>query len=288
MSFDIYQSVTNSIIEAIEAGHTAEKFQMPWSGFSSMPTNAATENHYRGINIPVLWVAQLKHGYKSGTWATYKQWQERGAQVRKGEKASQIVFWKSYDIGPQGEDDEAETRAFAKWSAVFNADQVDGYEFKESRQQDNAEILETAEQFMTATGADIRKGGLLACYHREGDYIALPDMSLFHDTETSTASEAYYSTTFHELTHWTGAAQRLERDKGKKYGDPAYAFEEIIAELGAAMLSAKLGITNSARADHAQYVDGWLKALKNDKKFIFSAASQAQKAADYLMGKAAI
>lgn len=193
------------------------------------------------------------------------------------------MFWKEIEIEPQGDDEEGETRMFARWSVVFNADQVDGFEIPVSGDgKGEAEILEGAESFLKATGADIRQGGSRACYDRTGDYIALPDRGLFHDTDTSTATEGFYSTALHELTHWSGAPHRLNREKGKSFGDSAYAFEELTAELGAAMLCASLGITGSTRADHAQYIDGWLKALKDDKKFIFAAASQAQKAADYL------
>jgi antirestriction protein ArdC len=282
---DIYQTVTNAIIAAIEAGQTAEKFEMPWSGFSAIPLNAQTGKTYRGVNIPVLWATQMNKGYKSGYWGTYKQWQERGAQVRKGEKAAQIVFWKSFDVEPQGDNEEGETRMFARWSSVFNADQVEGFTIPiEEKATGEAAIIESAEQFMADTGADIRKGGARAYYDRREDYIALPDMNLFHDTKTSTATEAYYSTACHELVHYSGAAHRLDREKGSKFGNAEYAFEELVAELGAAMLCATLGITSGIRPDHAQYIDGWLKALKSDKKFIFSAASQAQKAADYLTG----
>lgn len=279
---DIYQSVTTAIIAAIESGQTAEKFVMPWAGFHTLPMNACTGKTYRGINIPVLWAQQMGKSYQSGYWGTYKQWQEVGAQVRKGEKGTSIVFWKLLDVEPEDDNDEAETRMFARWSVVFNADQVEGFEIPTEERQGTARMIETAEDFMTATGATIRTGGTRAYYHRREDYIALPDRDIFHDTPTSTATEAYYSTALHELTHWTGAAQRLDRKKGKHYGDADYAFEEMIAELGAAMSCAMLGITSSTRPDHAHYIDGWLKALKSDKRFIFSAASHAQKAIDYL------
>lgn len=279
---DIYQTVTDSIITAIESGQTAEKFVMPWDGMSSLPLNACTGKSYRGINIPMLWVHQLEKGYRSGHWGTYRQWQEQGAQVRKGQKGAGIVFWKLLDIEPEKDNDEAETRMFAKWSVVFNADQVDGFELPVTKSQGTAETIESAESFMSATGVTIQRGGTGAYYHAGSDYIALPDQDGFYDTPTSTATEAYYSTALHELTHWTGAPKRLDRKKSRKFGDANYAFEELVAELGAAMLCAMLGITSSTRADHAQYIDGWLKALKSDKRFIFSAASQAQKAADYL------
>ena len=282
MKEDIYQSVTNEIIQAIEAGQTADKFQMPWTGYNSIPMSADSQKSYRGVNIPMLWVHQLKGGYKSGLWGTYKQWLEKGAQVRKGEKGSHIVFWKTLDIAAKDDNEEAETRMFARWSVVFNADQVDGFTISEAKHEGEAANITAADEFVIGSGAVIKPGQDRAFYHKTEDYIGIPDMSRFHDTKTSSATEAYYSTLLHELTHWTGANHRLERAKGKRFGDHDYAFEELVAELGSAMLCATLGITGSTRADHAQYIDGWLKALRDDKRFIFSAASQAQKAVDYL------
>ena len=280
---EIYQAVTDSIIAAIEAGQTAEKFQLPWSGFSAIPMNAQTKNSYRGVNIPILWASQLQAGFASGYWGTYKQWQERGAQVKKGAKGTKIVFWKEIEIEPHGDNEESESRMFARWSVVFNADQVEGFEIPmPNKAKGTAEILDEAESFIQATGAKIHYSGTRAYYDHKADAITLPERALFRDTQTRTATEGFYSTALHELTHWSGAPQRLNREKGKAYGDSAYAFEELVAELGAAMLCASLGITGSTRADHAQYIDGWLKALKSDKKFIFAAASQAQKSADYL------
>lgn len=282
MKEDIYQSVTNSIIEAIESGQTADKYQMPWAGYNSIPMNATSGKAYRGVNIPVLWVHQMKGGYKSGLWGTYKQWAEKGAQVRKGEKGSHIVFWKTLEIEPQDDNVEGETRMFARWSVVFNADQVEGFTIPEPKHEGHAERIAAADQFASQTKAVIKTGSGEAYFDRLADTIAMPDMGRFFDTVTSTATEGYYSTLLHELTHWSGAASRLNRAQGKRYGDHGYAFEELVAELGSAMLCAMLGITTSTRADHAQYIDGWLKALKDDKRFIFSAASQAQKAVDYL------
>jgi antirestriction protein ArdC len=280
---DIYQNVTNTIIAAIEAGQTGDKLHMPWSGFPGLPTNAHSGKAYRGVNIPTLWALQLGRGYTSENWATYKQWQALGAQVRKGEKAAPIVFWKAVNGDPDADHAEADIRMVARWSMVFNADQVDGYTPPAPAPgAGQAAMIEHVEQFLLDSGADIRHGGGEAYYHFGEDYIALPAMALFHDTPGSTATEAYYATALHELTHWTGSARRLDRTQPTRFGGKAYAFEELVAELGAAMLCAMLGVTSSTRDDHAQYIDNWLKALKSDKRYIFSAASQAQKAADYL------
>ncbi|MBS0244569.1 MAG: hypothetical protein JSS20_20550, partial [Proteobacteria bacterium] len=146
--------------------------------------------------------------------------------------------------------------------------------------------LALVDAFIAATGAEFREGGQRAFYHRSsdgsGDFIQMPPRSLFTGTDTSTPTEAYESTRLHELAHWTGAAGRLDRNHGEKFGDHAYAFEELIAEISAAYLCAELEITNLPRVDHAQYIAGWLAVLKNDTKAIFTAAAAASAAVDYL------
>jgi antirestriction protein ArdC len=279
---DIYQTVTNDIIAAIEAGQTSEKFTLPWAGAHGLPTNAATSNVYRGINIPVLWAHQQRHGYSSHQWATYKQWQALGAQVKKGEKASSIVFWKNIET-QESEAEETQPRMVARWSAVFNADQVEGYQPATIKQGSNVvDTIMHVEHFINNTKAIIIHGGTQAFYDLQKDMITLPERNLFRGTEERTAVEAYYATALHELTHWTGAGHRLDRftDMTKHH----YAYEELIAELGSAMLCTLLNITGNSRHDHAQYIDGWLRALKNNKMYIFSAASKAQKAVDFLYG----
>lgn len=279
--FDIYQSVTDSIIEAIESGNTG-RFEMPWHGVSTMPLNARTENLYHGVNVPLLWVYQIKAGYRTAKWATYKQWQELKCQVRKGEKGVPVVFWKEIEVEPSEDNEEAEKRMFARYSVVFNADQVDGYDFGEQIEPSNIISIAAADTLIDATGADIRHTEARAYYDIEGDYINLPCPEIFKQTKASTATENYYSTLFHELTHWSGAAHRLNRFSNERNSDASYAFEELVAELGSAFLCAHTGVESSPRNDHACYLKCWLKALKNDKRFIFAASSQAQKATDYL------
>lgn len=282
MKPDIYQSVTNAIIAAIEDGQTADKFRLPWTGRLVMPTNASTGNLYRGVNVPVLWAQQEARGLSAGAWASYRQWQEIGAQVQKGAKGTRIVFWKAIDAEPENDNEQEERRMFARWSTVFHAQDVEGYTAPEAPDIGTAAQIAEAGAFVRATQADIRQDAHRAFYSPDGDYIALPAPEQFRDTLTSSATECYYATLLHELTHWTGAAHRLDRQPGKRFGDATYAFEELVAELGAAMLCAMLGLNASTRADHAQYIDGWLRGLKQDKRLIFSAASLAQKAADYL------
>ena len=282
MKTDIYQTVTNAIIEALESSPPG-RYQLPWHHVTTLPQNARTQNLYNGVNIPLLWAHQYKYGYTSGLWATYKQWQELGAQVKKGAKGTPIVFWKAVEIEPATDNAEAETRMFARWSRVFNADQVDGFSPPPPPQPEAIQTIAAADRLVDASGADIRHGTGGAYYNPLEDYIRLPAPESFKAANGSSATGGYYSTLFHELTHWTGAKHRLDRDMGTTFGKQDYAFEELVAELGAAFLCARTGVQNAAREDHALYIRHWLQALKNDKRFIFAASAQAQKATDYLL-----
>lgn len=286
---DVHQQVTDNIIAAIEAG--AGEWQMPWhrSGKGlNRPVNIDTRAQYRGVNILNLWVAGEVRGYTEGVWGTYRQWQNRGCQVRKGEKGSLVVFYKELEFEDQDSDTgmtSTETRLMARASTVFNAEQVDGYEREPLPVPENpATPIEQAEAFVAASLAVVRHGGERAYYNPNQDFIQMPERERFLGSDTSTPTEAYYGTLLHELTHWTGHKNRCEREFGKRFGDEAYAMEELVAELGAAFLCADIGISPQPRPDHAAYVDHWLKVLKADKKAIFTAASQASKAADFLVG----
>ncbi len=280
---DIYQTVTDTIIEAIETGIDG-KFELPWHRASGAPVNAHTGNLYRGVNVPTLWAWQMVKGYGSATWATYRQWKEIGAQVQKGEKGAQVVLWKSIEIEPDSDNEEQDVRMFAGYFTVFNADQVDGYKAPPAPdfEMSDFQAIAAADNFIEATGANIRHGGGRACYSVTDDYIQLPPQEYFKKTTHSSATENYYSTALHELCHWTGAKERLDRAQLNKFGDADYAFEELVAELGAAMCCSSLFITPTVREDHSQYIGHWLEKLKSDKRFIFAASSQAQKAVDYL------
>ena len=302
---DVHEAITTKIVAAIEAG--AGEFQMPWHrpGVSfSIPKNALTDKQYRGSNILSLWIDADDKKFEHQVWATFKQWQELGAQVRKGEKGSLIVKYGEWvpkdaraesssdaksDTSGKDEDDGGK-RLFAKAAYVFNAQQVDGYDIAPAvPRPDLTERLDHVDAFIAATGAEFREGGQRAFYrHRglngEGDLIQMPERSLFNGTSTSTPTESFESTRLHELGHWTGAKHRLDREFGERFGDHKYAFEELIAELSAAYLCAGLEITNTPRPDHAQYIANWLQVLKGDTKAIFTAASMATRAVDYLYG----
>lgn len=302
---DVHEAVTAKIVAAIEAG--AGTFQMPWHrpGVAfTIPKNALTGQPYRGSNILSLWIDADQKKFERQIFATYKQWQELEAQVRGGEKGSLIVKYgewtpkadreaASQQNGGDGED--AGKRLFAKAAYVFNIDQVDLPPELRARlvqpEQPRADLTERlvhVDAFIVATGAEFREGGQRAFYrHRdskgEGDFIQMPPRALFTGTATSTPTEAYESTRLHELGHWTGAEHRLNRQHGERFADNAYAFEELVAELSAAFLCAELQVTNAPRLDHAQYIASWLEMMKGDTKAIFTAASLATRAVEYLM-----
>src|SRR6267143_959973 len=210
---DVYQRVTSQIVNAIEQG--VSNWRMPWhaSGkFAFSPVNVTSKKPYRGINTVCLWAAAQSKGYERGEWGTYQQWQERGAQVRKGEKATRVTH--------QG------NRAF---------------------------------------------------YSPADDAITLPPFAAFFTPVD------YYCTRAHETGHWTAKSDRCNRELGKRFGDNACSVEELIAELTAAFTLAHLGLSSEPRPDHAQYIQSWLKVLKADKRAIFTAASKAQQAADYMI-----
>jgi antirestriction protein ArdC len=286
---DVYAKVTSQIINAIEQG--VGNWKMPWhtSGrFASSPINATSRKAYRGINTVCLWAAAESKGYDSGEWATYQQWQERGAQVRKGEKATTVVFWKfanSTAENQDGDDNQPATGSrllFTRGYAVFNAAQVDGYTPKAEPAVSMPERIERAETWVQSIGADLRHGGNRAYYTTADDHIQMPPFAAFVE------NVSYYSTLAHEHTHWTAKSERCDRQLGKRFGDSAYAAEELIAELGAAFVCAHLGLSTEPREDHAEYIQSWLKVLRADKRAIFTAASKAQQAADYLIKRAGV
>lgn len=302
---DLHETVTAKIVAAIEAG--AGDWHMPWHrpGTSfDIPRNALTEKRYQGCNILSLWIDADEKKFPTPTWATFKQWQEIGAQVRKGEKGSLIVKYGRWT--PKGGKDTPPPAAEASGSAdtgerlysraafVFNAAQVDGFaDPAEAPRADLTTRLAHVDQFIAATGAEFREGGTRAFYRHpssrggsqgDGDFIQMPPRNLFTGTATSTPTEAYESTRLHELSHWSGAEHRLNREFGARFGDHRYAVEELVAELSASFLCAELAITNTPRPDHAQYLAHWLAVLKQDSRAIFTAAAAASRACAYLAG----
>jgi len=282
---DVYARVTSQIVNAIEQG--VSNWRMPWhtSGkFAFSPINVTSKKPYGGINTLCLWAAAQRKGYERGEWATYQQWQDRGAQVRKGEKATTVVFWKFANSAAETQEDGEEHTAasgsrllFTRGYSVFNASQVDGYTPKPDANAPIEERIERAEVFFGRIGARVTHLGNRAFYSPADDTITLPPFAAFF-TPTD-----YYSTRAHETGHWTSAAGRCNRELGKRFGDSAYSVEELVAELTAAFVCSHLGLSTEPRPDHAQYIASWLQVLKADKRAIFTAASKAQQAADFMI-----
>lgn len=280
---DLHAEITAKLIAAIEAN--PGKPQMPWRRCGKplwLPENALTHNRYNGINVVVLWVAAEMRGFTSPVFGTYRQWQELGAQVRKGSKAETVVVYKEYETRPDPENpDDDGKRRLARASHVFNVADVEGY-----TQPDAPEPLGPIERhaaadcFIAATSARFEHGGDSAYYRPSTDHIQMPDENLFCGTDTMGRDESWFAVALHELVHWTGPAHRCNRT-GERTKE-TYAFEELVAEIGSAMLCAELGISQDVRADHAQYVANWLTILKNDDRAIFFAAARASQAVAFL------
>jgi antirestriction protein ArdC len=288
MSRDVYQKITDQIVSELEKGvrpwmkpwnaeHTAGRITRPLRG-NGVP--------YQGINILMLWSAAMEKCFAAPIWMTFKQALELKAHVRKGEQGSLVVY---ADKIIRTETDEHTGEAsehaipFMKGYTVFNVEQIDGlperFYAKAEPRLESVQRIARVESFIAATGANVRHGGNRAFYSPASDHVQMPTIEAFRD------AESYYATLAHETTHWTRHPSRLDRDFGRKrHGDEGYAMEELVAELGSAFLSADLDLTPEVREDHAAYIASWIKVLKNDKRAIFSAASHAQRAADFLHG----
>jgi antirestriction protein ArdC len=273
---DITQQVTDRIIAELEAG--AAPWVKPWRADSSADKSIMTGKAYQGVNRLLLGMSSMAQGFSSPYWATFKQWSDRGASIRKGSKGTQIIFYSpiSRTIKDQvtGEEEDV-SYAVLKSFYVFNSEQVDGAEVPApAAAPDQFQIDAAAEAFIVGTGARISHGGDAAFYAPGPDRIQLPHKTAFQDPAS------YYATAFHELAHWTGHDSRLDRKLSGKFASPSYAFEELVAELSAAFLCQDHGISGELR--HAGYIGSWLKACREDKRAIFRAAALAQKASDFL------
>lgn len=285
MRTDIYERVTNAIIEELEKG--VRPWMKPWSSEhgAGRITRPLRSNMvpYQGINVIMLWSEATVRGYASPIWMTFKQALEFGGHVRKGEKGTPVVFASKLtrtETAESGEDLERNI-PFLKCYAVFNTEQIDSLpeQFNQPvpERSDPVQRIAHADAYLTACGADISHGGSMAAYNITTDRVRMPPFEAFRD------AESYYATLAHELTHWTRHPSRLDRDFGRKrFGDEGYAMEELVAELGSAFVCADLDLTPALRVENASYIDNWLSVLKGDKRAIFTAASYAQRAADFL------
>jgi antirestriction protein ArdC len=284
---DVYTRITDTIVADLEQG--VRTWLKPWNAGNTGGRIMRPLRHngvpYSGINILMLWAESVVKGYASPMWMTFKQALELDAHVRKGEKGSLVVYANALTRTEENEQGELEERSipYMKGYTVFNVEQIEGlpeqYYVKPEITTTPVERIAHAEAFFANTKADIRYRGNQAFYSVTDDYIQMPVIEAFRD------AESFYATLGHECCHWSKHPARLNRDLGRKqWGDEGYAREELVAELGSAFLCADLGLTPEVREDHAAYIGDWLKVLKNDKRAIFSAASHAQKAVDYLHG----
>jgi antirestriction protein ArdC len=285
---EIFNKVTERVIAALEMAIQDRKdgkaWEMPWTRGVATACGAPKSisgRSYRGANYVIL--SLMRAVYPSQIFGTYKAWQKVGAQVKKGERATPVMFWKFTK-----DEDTGKQFAWAKGYSVFAAEQVEGFDLEahQARQlaklPNVAERLEIAEKVLSAysetQGMPVTHGGDRAFYAPSVDSVQMPPREAFKSTG------AYYSTLSHELAHSTGHPKRLARDLSGRFGNEKYAAEELIAELSAAMTCAALNIETRTREDHGRYLASWLKVLQDDSRAIVTAASMAQKASDMVLG----
>ena len=284
----LYDEVTARIIAELEAGRFP--WVQPWSNAAAapgLPRNATTGRAYSGVNVLILWGAVIAGAYPNQGWLTFRQALASGGCVRKGEQGVTVCYADRFT--PEAEKqrsaeqgDDARSIPFLKRFVVFNVAQCDGlpeHYSADAPPLPERELVPIAENLIAATGADFRIGGPRAFYSPSGDFVQVPPQPAFANQID------FYRTALHELGHWSGHASRLARSFGGRFGDSAYAREELCAELTSAYLCAALGIVPTVR--HADYLGSWLAVLREDSRAIFKAASQASKAADYLLAFAA-
>lgn len=291
----VMQEVVARLVEQMEQG--ADAWEMPWRKIADggFPTNATTGAEYKGGNVLVLAYIGAAKGYSSSKWATYKQWASVDATVRAGEKGTHLVFWSPIAGGAptsitvkdeQTGDDVTlhslrSSRGFYKGFVVFNREQVDNAPVEPDKVElTQLERDERAERFFAGIGGEVVWGGNRAYYSPSTDTVHMPQFDQFD------ASEHAYATLAHEYTHWTGNETRLARVFGKRFGDNEYAAEELVAELGAAFTCARIGIDTVARTDHAAYLKNWCGMLKESPALLWTVASKAQAACDFLVKEA--
>jgi antirestriction protein ArdC len=263
----IYRSVMNEIVQQLSTD--VGTWQMPWRVDKSLalPRNVISRKCYSGFNIVWLWQVAENRRYSTHIWATRNQWTQLGATILPGEVATPV--FKIFSIS--GNHGETDIRMAIV--PLYNAAQVKGWEPK-TKHNDNVNPVQKAERFVKKVNPKIREDSN-AFFDQDDNYIGMPPMSLFKSTE------GYYGTLLHELIHWTGHETRKNREFDR-FGSPTYAKEELIAELGAAFLCAELGVVNSPRPDHAQYIDFWIKDINKKHRTLIWAAAKASQAIDCL------
>ena len=277
MAQTVYEIVTDRIIAQLEKG--CVPWQKPWT--SNGPRNLVSKKAYRGVNVLLL----ADTSFSSPWWLTFKQAKQLGGTVRKGEKSTIVVFWKMLAKKQTKEQQEKGTKAgfipMLRYFRVFNSEQCDGLKIP-AEDQKAVNPIQDCESLVSSMpyAPKIEHGGDRACYSPSPDRVKMPVRNSFN------SPEGYYSTMFHELVHSTGHKSRLDRGFSadpQPFGSEDYSKEELVAEVGAAMLCGVVGIENTI-SNSAAYLKSWLGALRNDSKLIVCAAAKAQKAADCIRG----
>jgi antirestriction protein ArdC len=275
MAGTVYERITGRIITLLEQGTVP--WLRPWR--ATLPRNASNGHIYQGVNTLSCMALELERGFTCSAYVTYDQARKCGGWVRQGEHGVLLVLYKKVPkqaLVP-GDPEPEEFYFLAKGFTCFNLLQCGGLDELRKRLEGapvDFNPSERCERLIAGTGAVIHHCGERAFYSPARDGITLPAKYLFH------SPDAYYSTAFHELVHWTGAPHRLNRQGGWRFGDPRYAFEELTAEVGAAFLAARTSIDHTTQA--AAYIQSWLGALRHDSRFLFAAAKKAGEAADYV------
>jgi antirestriction protein ArdC len=287
MTNNAYDKITERILELMEKGTCPWK--QPWSTRIAPPQNFCTGRHYSGMNFFMLSMS----GYQSPYFMTFKQVQEHGGSVKKGSHGFPVVYWGTTEIDgkeapaesaerPTGADGKPKLIPFLRSYTVFNAEQIEDVKFPPLAEPSERPFnpIERAEEVVKEwkDAPETLHGYPKAYYRADTDKIYLPNPQDFEKPER------YYETRFHEMGHATGAEHRLNRKLGGRPGSEQYSREELVAEMTSAFLCAKCGIDNEVIESQASYIEGWMKAIKDDHRLIVTAASQAQRAANYIQG----
>ena len=279
---EIINKVADKFIEALKTQKGDWKKSKIWKSLESgLPINAKTKKSYNGFNIINLLLDREIHNYDNNEWGTFKMWNDMGYRLKKNEKCSYVFFNKPFEVEDPTKLDEfgnpkKKKIFYLKPYAVFNANQVEGYEVKKPQAPNKAKALKNVDKYVENTGAEISHGGDRAYYSPNFDRIQMPSKESFLGTEE------YYGTLLHELVHWTWHEKRCKRDFSGFFGSEAYAIEELVAETGSAILSSILGISQTVREDHLKYVNSWIKNLENKPEQVIKAINKSTKAIEHL------